>query len=85
MPRIPRKSARLNWISIPAARRLSAIQRRALLIAFGASANVPRRTLSLIMQFSSARASVTVPLKFWASSATVRTVARIQAPGRGSR
>ena len=34
--RLPRISARLNWISIPAARRLLAMRRSALLGALGA-------------------------------------------------
>ena len=70
--RLPRISARLNWISIPAARRLAAMRRSALLSAFGAlGQRTERRMLSLIMLVSRACSSVTVPLKpSWASSAT---------------
>src|SRR5258707_857055 len=69
---LPRKSARLNWISIPAARRLTAMRRSALLRAFGAfGQRTERRVLSLIMLVSRACSSVTVPLKpSWAYSAT---------------
>src|ERR1700689_4383919 len=69
---LPRISARLNWISIPAARRLLAMRRSALLSAFGAlGQRTERRTRSLIMQVSFACSSVTVPLNLcWASSAT---------------
>ena len=69
---LPRKSARLNWISIPAARRLAAMRRSALLSALGAlGQRTERRMLSLIMQVSRACSSATVPLKpSWASSAT---------------
>ena len=70
--RLPRISARLNWISIPAARRLLAMRRSALPSAFGAlGQRTERRMPSLIMQVSRACSSVTVPLKpSWASSAT---------------
>ena len=69
---LPRISARLNWISIPAARRLTAMRRSALLRAFGAfGQRTERRVLSLVMEVSRACSSVTVPLKpSWASSAT---------------
>ena len=69
---LPWTLARLNWISIPAARRLAAIRRSALLSAFGAlGQRTERRMLSLIMQVSRVCSSVTVPLKpSLASSAT---------------
>src|SRR5277367_1640500 len=63
---------RLNWIWIPAARRLAAMRRSALLSALGAlGQRTERRMPSLIMQVSRAWSSVTVPLKpSWANSAT---------------
>src|SRR5271156_320911 len=61
---LPRTLARLNWISIPAARRLLAMRRRALLSAFGAlGQRTERRMLSLTRLASRACSSVTVPLK----------------------
>src|SRR5271163_1982880 len=69
---LPRIWARLNWISIPADRRLTAMRRSALLSALGAfGQRTERRMLSLVMELSRACRSVTVPLKpSRASSAT---------------
>ncbi len=62
--RLPLVSARLNWISIPAARRLLAMRRNALPSALGAlGQRTERRMLSLIMQLSRASSSATVPRK----------------------
>src|SRR5262249_51627722 len=62
--RLPRISARLNWIWIPAARRLLAMRRSALPRALGAlGQRTERRILSLIMRLSCASSSATVPLK----------------------
>src|SRR5215469_10077616 len=60
---LPLASPRLNWIAMPAVRRLLAMRRRELLRAFGAlGQRTDRRTPSLTVQLSRACSSVTVPL-----------------------
>ncbi len=67
--RLPRRSTRLDWRSIPEARRLLAIRLSALARALGAlGQRTERRVCSLTMSLSRTRSSAVLPLKPYRAS-----------------